>query len=147
MHHQLFLQIQKFKVLSNVFNVELTNTQQQLLKCIVDDWDYSCESSLVPKGHELNDILFVCEKISCESPIELAYYLSRKSYPSICYWCGYDQGLLESVLSYITSKYKFVFPLCNICQDKGKDFFAQVEIKTNTNTKSQKRKRNANNGL
>ncbi len=44
----------------------------------------------------------------------------------------------------MTSKYKFVFPLCSICQSKGKDFFAQVEIKTNTNAKSRKRKRNAN---
>ena len=61
------------------------------LKCIVVDWDYSCGSSLVPEDHELDNILFVCEKISCESPIELAYYSSHKNYPSISYWCGYDQ--------------------------------------------------------
>ena len=88
--------------------------------------------------------MFVHEKISCESPIELAYYSSRKNNPSICYWCGYDQKLLE-VPTYMTSKYKFVFPLCSICQSKGKEFFARVEIKTNTNAKSRKRKRSTNN--
>lgn len=48
------------------------------------------------------------------------------------------QGLLEFP-TYMTSKYKFVFPLCNICQSEGKNFFVRIEIKTNT--KGQKRKR------
>src|SRR5688500_17312108 len=92
----------------------LTNIQQSLFKCIIDDWDYSCGSSLVSKGHELYNVLFVREKISCESPIELAYYSSRKHNPSICYWCGCDQELLEVPTS-MTLKYKFVFPMCNVC--------------------------------
>jgi hypothetical protein len=115
----------------------LTNTQQSIFKCIVDDWDYSCGSSLVPESHELYNVLFVREKISCESPIELSYYSSRKNNPLVCYWCGCDQELLEFP-TYMTSKYKFVFPLCSICQSKGKDFFARIEIKTNT--KGQKKR-------
>ena len=118
----------------------LTNAQQSLFKCIIDDWDYSCGSSLIPKGHKLYNILFVYEKISCESPIELAYYSSRKNNLSINYWCGYDQELLEFPI-YMILKYKFVFPLCSIWQSKRKNFFAQIEIKTNINTKSQKKKR------
>ncbi|PKK63598.1 hypothetical protein RhiirC2_788663 [Rhizophagus irregularis] len=117
------------------------NTKQSIFKCIVDDWDYSCGFSLVPESHELYNVLFVYEKISCESPIELSYYSSRKNNPLVCYWCGCDQELLEFP-TYMTSKYKFVFPLCSICQSKEKDFFARIEIKTNT--KGQKRKRNTN---
>ncbi len=63
----------------------LNNTQQFLFKCIFDNWDYSCGSSFVPESHELYNILFVREKISCESPIELAYYSSRKNNPTIYY--------------------------------------------------------------
>jgi len=121
----------------------LNNTQQFLFKCIFNNWDYSCGSFFVSESQELYNILFIREKISCESPIELAYYSSRKNNPTIYYWYGYDQDLLDFP-TYMTSKYKFVFSLCSICQSKEKDFFAQVEIKTNTNAKSQKRKRNAN---
>ena len=116
----------------------LTAAQQSLFQRIVDDWDYSCGSPLVPESHELYNILFVREKISCESPIELSYYSSRKNNPPVCYWCGYDEGLVDFPM-HMTSRYKFVYPLCNICQSIGKDFFARVEIKTNT--KSRKRKR------
>ena len=63
----------------------LNNTQQSLFKCIFDDWDYSCGSSFVPESHKLYNILFVREKISCESPIKLAYYSSRNNNLSICY--------------------------------------------------------------
>ncbi|PKB94892.1 hypothetical protein RhiirA5_437835 [Rhizophagus irregularis] len=31
---------------------------QSIFKCIVDDWDYSCGSSLVPESHELYNVLF-----------------------------------------------------------------------------------------
>lgn len=81
-------------------------------------------------------ITFYCEKITCESPIELAYYSSRKNLIPVCYWCRYDQGLVD-ILMHMTSKYKFVFPLCSICQTSGKNFFGRIKIKTN----SQKRKR------
>src|ERR1051325_5829333 len=63
----------------------LTNMQQSSFKRIVDDWDYSCGSSLVPESHELYNFLFAREKISCELPIELAYFSSRKNNPSVCY--------------------------------------------------------------
>jgi len=91
---------------------------------------------LVPEDHALYNILFVREKITCESPIELAYYSSRKNYFPVCYWCGYEQGLVD-IPTHVLSKYKFVFPLCSICQAAGKEFFRRVEIKTNT----RKRKR------
>ena len=110
--------------------------QKSQFQHIIDEWDYSCGSPLIPEDHALYNVLFVREKITCESPIELAYYSSRKNFTSICYWCGYDQGLVD-IPTYMTSKYKFVFPLCNICQAADKNFFGRIEIKTN----SRKRKR------
>src|SRR5688500_2001209 len=91
----------------------------------------SCGLSFVPKSHELYNILFVRKKITCELPIELAYYSSRKNNAPVCYWCGYDQELIDFPAR-MTSKYKFIFSLYNICQNTGKDFFGRVEIKTNT---------------
>ena len=57
----------------------------------------------------------------------------------ICYWYGYEKELVD-ILTHVSSKYKFVFPLCNICQTVGKDFFRRIEIKINT----RKRKKNSN---
>ena len=114
----------------------LTATQKPEFQHITNDWDYSCGSTLVPEDHALYNILFAREKITCESPIELAYYSSRKNYFPVCYWCGYEQGLVD-IPTHVSSKYKFVFPLCSICQAAGKEFFRRVEIKTNT----RKRKR------
>jgi hypothetical protein len=117
----------------------LTAMQKSQFQHIINDWDYSCGSPLAPEDHALYNILFAREKISCESPIELAYYSSRKNHTPVCYWCGYDQELVD-IPTHMTSKYKFVFPLCNICQTAGKDFFGRIEIKVNT----RKRKRNSN---
>ena len=94
---------------------------------------------MVLEDHALYNILFAREKITCESPIKLAYYSSRKNYFPVCYWCRYEQGLVDILthVTHVSSKYKFVFPLCSICQAAGKEFFRRVEIKTNT----RKRKR------
>ena len=95
--------------------------QKSQFQHVINDWDYSCGSPLVSEDHALYDILFVREKISCESPIELAYYYSsRKNYTSVCY---------VDIPTHMTSKYKFVFPLCNICQTAEKDFFGRLKVK------------------
>ena len=54
--------------------------QKSQFQHIIDEWDYSCGSPLILKDHALYNVLFVREKITCESPIELAYYSSRKNF-------------------------------------------------------------------
>ncbi|CAG8754828.1 6128_t:CDS:2, partial [Racocetra persica] len=96
-----------------------------------NDWNYSCGSPFVPENHILYDEVFIREKISCETPIELAYYSCRKLNinSNICYWCGYNNELAEPPES-LKSKYKSLFPCCILCQNAGKEFFVCHEIKT-----------------
>ncbi|UZO26953.1 uncharacterized protein OCT59_019163 [Rhizophagus irregularis] len=99
----------------------------------IDNWDYSCGSPLVPEDHILYNKVFVREKISCETPMELAYYSCRKSNVNcdVCYWCGHDNELAVPSES-LKSKYKSLYPCCNLCRNAGKDIFVRGEIKTNT---------------
>ncbi|CAB5191509.1 unnamed protein product [Rhizophagus irregularis] len=99
----------------------------------IDDWDYSCGSPFVPKNNILYNKIFVREKISCEMPMELAYYSCRKSTNNgdTCYWCGHDNELVEPPES-LKLKYKSLFPCCTLCRSAGKDIFARGEIKTHT---------------
>lgn len=99
----------------------------------IDDWDYNCGSPFVPEDHILYNRIFVREKISCEMPMELAYYSCRKNNNSgdTCYWCGHDNELAEPPES-LKSKYKSLFPCCTLCRNAGKDIFVRGEIKTNT---------------
>ncbi|CAG8604645.1 19131_t:CDS:2, partial [Racocetra fulgida] len=108
----------------------------------INNWNYSCGSPFVPEDHILYNEVFVREKISCETPIELAYYSCRKSNinGNICYWCGYDNELAEPSES-LKSKYKSLFPCCTLCRDIGKEFFVRGEIKTHTKA-TKKRKVN-----
>ncbi len=98
----------------------------------IDNWDYSCGSPLVSENHILYNKVFVREKISCETPMELAYYSCRKAINNdVCYWCGHDNELAEPSEG-LRLKYKFLFPCCTLCRNAGKDIFARGEIKTHT---------------
>ncbi|CAG8688142.1 10366_t:CDS:1, partial [Funneliformis caledonium] len=107
-------------------NQALNTNEKKELYSIKEEMNYSYSASLVEENHEFYTKVFVCEKITCEIPIELAYYssiLRRSNYNSqICYWCGVDGGFVDLPIDK-TSKYKFVFPYCCWCLEKGKDFF------------------------
>lgn len=77
------------------------------------------------------------EKISCQSPMELAYYSSRKVKPERCYWCGSKDDLQVKPQNLIDS-YQLVYPLCDNCHDEGNDFYYRLAKKTN-NTSKRKR--------
>jgi hypothetical protein len=99
--------------------------------------NYTCGSSLVSENHILYNKLFVHEKITCETPIELSYYssMSRKQgLKKLCYWCEVDSGLADSPKN-LVARYKFVFPYCIWCLENGKNHFCRVEIKTNSKKK------------
>ncbi|PKC50842.1 hypothetical protein RhiirA1_485209 [Rhizophagus irregularis] len=79
----------------------------------------------------LTELLFVRVKISCDTPMEILYYSSRKSGNSdICYHCDTDSDFVDPPDS-IRTKYKIIYPLCQRCQDKGKEFNARMEVKVN----------------
>ncbi|GBC12012.2 hypothetical protein GLOIN_2v1791831 [Rhizophagus irregularis DAOM 181602=DAOM 197198] len=56
---------------------------------------------------------------------------NRKSGNSnICYHCDTDSDFVDPPDS-IRTKYKIIYPLCQRCQDKGKEFNARMEVKVN----------------
>jgi len=123
-------------------NQALNTNEKKELYSIKKAMNYSCGSLLVEESHEFYTKIFVHEKNTCETPIELAYYSSiscQSNHNSqICYWCGVDGDFVDPPIDK-TSNYKFVFPCCCWCLEKGKDFFCRIEIKTNKKTGGKKR--------
>ncbi|CAB4398618.1 unnamed protein product [Rhizophagus irregularis] len=117
----------------------LSQDEIQDFKQSLDTYDYSCGAPLFPDDHYLAELLFVRVKISCDTPMEILYYSSRKSGNSdICYHCGTDSDFVDPPDS-IRTKYKIIYPLCQRCQDKGKEFNARMEVKVNgSNSKRRK---------
>ncbi|UZO20186.1 uncharacterized protein OCT59_011442 [Rhizophagus irregularis] len=70
-------------------NSHLIEQQKQDLKLVLQTYTYTCGSLIFSDDHNLAQEIFVRVQISCDSPIELLYYSSKKigNIP-ICYWCG-----------------------------------------------------------
>ena len=83
--------------------------------------------------------IFVRIQISCNSPIELLYYSSKKTgNVQICYWCGADRDFITPPQS-LQETFKLVYPLCSACYESGKTFYKRLENKLNRKvTKKQK---------
>lgn len=117
----------------------LSQDEMQDFKQSLDVYDYSCGAPLFSDDHYLAEILFVRVKISCDTPVEILYYSSRKSGNfDICYYCGTDSDFVDPP-SILRTKYKIIYPLCQGCQDKGKEFSTRIEVKVNNNN-SKRRK-------
>ena len=108
------------------------------LQLAIQTWDYTCGAPIFPIDHPLYNIIFIREKISCQSPMELAYYSCRKVKPERCYWCGSEEDLQVKPQNLIDS-YQLVYPLCSNCYDEGNDFYYRLAIKTNNISKKRKR--------
>jgi hypothetical protein len=109
----------------------LSQDEIQDFKQSLDVYDYSCGAPLFPDDHYLAEKLFVRVKISCDTPVEILYYSSRKTGNfDICYYCGAESGFVNPS-DILKTKYKIIYPLCQGCQDKGKEFGTRLEIKVN----------------
>ena len=61
-----------------VFSNQALNTNEKKELCLIkEEMNYSCGYSLFEEDHEFYAKIFVREKITCETPIELAYYSSN----------------------------------------------------------------------
>jgi hypothetical protein len=109
----------------------LTREEQEDYQQALDSYSYSCGAPIFPDEHYLKEVVFVRTRISCDSPIEILYYSSRKSGNySICYYCGECEDLVTPPQS-LKECFKQTYPLCEGCQENGKEFYAKGEIKTN----------------
>jgi hypothetical protein len=109
----------------------LTCNEQEDYQQALDSYSYSCGAPIFPDDHYLKEVVFVRTRISCDSPIEILYYSSRKSGNySICYYCGEREDLITPPQS-LKERFKQIYPLCEECQENRKEFYAKGEIKTN----------------
>ena len=78
---------------------------------------YVCGSPLIPDSHPLAKDIYVRTSLSCDSPIERAYYSSSKTmkFPSVCAHCGNKDCAIPQHLS---EKFKVVLPICDLCTSK-----------------------------
>lgn len=110
---------------------------------------FSFDGSITPKGQrEIEDVMYSCgmglknsiftsTNISCNSPIENAYYLSRSANSKlICYHCGEDHILTNS---YKQNKknFKTVYPTCIRCSETGKKEFCAIPLNKKSNINKQ----------
>ncbi|GBC14058.2 hypothetical protein GLOIN_2v1767477 [Rhizophagus irregularis DAOM 181602=DAOM 197198] len=109
----------------------LNNEEQEDYQQALESYSYSCGAPIFPDDHYLSEVVFVCTRISCDSPIEILYYSSRKSgnYP-ICYYCGESESLVAPSQS-LKERFKQIYPLCEGCQGNEKEFYTKGKIKTN----------------
>ncbi|EXX55701.1 hypothetical protein RirG_223030 [Rhizophagus irregularis DAOM 197198w] len=109
----------------------LTCKEQEDYQQAMDLYSYSCGAPIFPDDHYLKEVVFVRTRISCDSPIEILYYSSRRSGNYIiCYYCGEREDLVTSSQS-LKERFKQIYPLCEGCQENGKEFYTKGEIKTN----------------
>ncbi|CAG8448841.1 5176_t:CDS:2, partial [Scutellospora calospora] len=67
-----YFQCRKIRCLYSKYALSAEN--KIVCQIAINNWNYSCGSLFVPENHILYDEVFVREKISYETPIELAYY-------------------------------------------------------------------------
>ncbi|CAG8585198.1 6158_t:CDS:1, partial [Dentiscutata heterogama] len=112
-------------------NKSLTDDEQSDYQQVLDSYSYSCGTPIFSEDHYLKEVIFVRTQISCDSPIEILYYSSYKvgNYP-ICYYCGNSDNLI-TLLQSLKERFKQIYPLYEICQENGKNFYTKAAIKTN----------------
>jgi len=106
----------------------LNDSDFELLQMAMETFVYTCGSPIVPEDHPLYNKIFVRMNLTCNSPIEQVYYSSKVEHSQICYYCGEEENLVEPSQE-ILSQFQIVYPLCEVCQEKGKDFFTKHKIK------------------
>ncbi|CAB4435728.1 unnamed protein product [Rhizophagus irregularis] len=108
---------------------QLTEQDGLEIRHAIENWPYTCGSTVFPQDHNLFDKVFVREKICCKTPMEFTYYSCRKVHSDRCYHCGSTDDLQDKPDS-LMEKYKSILSLCAGCQDKGLDFFCRMPIQT-----------------
>jgi hypothetical protein len=117
----------------------LKKEQISVLQLKIDDTDFTCEmEGWIPLSHELKNIIFIRQSLSCDSPIESGYYSSRLKKSPICYYCGKNNSLVEASDDLLNG-YQSVYPLCSNCQLSGHSFHTWGKKKVWESTKKRKR--------
>ncbi|POG73949.1 hypothetical protein GLOIN_2v1874019 [Rhizophagus irregularis DAOM 181602=DAOM 197198] len=88
---------------------------------------YTCGSPIVPENHPLYNKVFVRMNLACDSPIEQTYYSCRIEHSQVCYYCGEEDNLINPSPE-VLSRFRTVYPLCEVCQKNGVTFFTKGKL-------------------
>jgi len=95
---------------------KLTERQQIQLICMVSENDYTCGSFVTEPGSSLHNKVHVRLGLTCETPVELAFYRSSFARTDMCCLCASADADINEELK---KRFKTVLPICRSCTDKG----------------------------
>ncbi|PKY36741.1 hypothetical protein RhiirB3_460070 [Rhizophagus irregularis] len=93
----------------------------------METFAYTCGSPIVPENHPLYNKVFVRMNLACDSPIEQTYYSCRIEHSQVCYYCGEENNLINPSPE-VLSRFRTVYPLCEVCQKNGVTFFTKGKL-------------------
>jgi hypothetical protein len=99
----------------------LTERQQTTVITSMSEYDFSCGAVLLPPSNPLHGKVMTRSSLTCESPVELAYYSSGLGQTDLCCCCC-NAGEVNQELK---KSYKTVLPLCQECASDGKEPITQ----------------------
>ena len=104
-----------------------------LLAVALSEYEYSCGSNLIPPSCEsLLQELTLNAHLTCQQPIEVAYYGSDVGRKDLCCRCGGVNGVVDPDLK---KKFKTVLPICDACIADKKVAVTQRPYGKTKNTK------------
>ena len=104
-------------------NKKLSSRQEVLLAVTLSEYEYSCGSELFPPNEaSILQSLTIKSHLSCNQPIEVAYYGSDVGRKDLCAYCASANAHKDAAL---TKKFKTVLPICEACIADGKDVVTQ----------------------
>jgi hypothetical protein len=102
---------------------KLTERLQYSLAVGISEWEYSCGSPLLPPSNPLYTSVMCRSSLTCETPVEIAYYRSGLGVPNICCYCCGESD--DTNARELCKKFKTVLPICNDCINSGKNVITQ----------------------
>ena len=126
----------RYRLLSNRVASTILCHQCGKVRCV-----FSLNGSISSKGQrEIEDAFFCCgmelksgsiytsTQLSCRSPIENAYYISRPANgKNVCYHCGGDH-IMSVSFQQKKKMFKTVYPVCSLCKTNGKKEFCAIPL-------------------
>ena len=95
---------------------QLSSSAIQFVEGVAKDYLYLCGSNL-PSVCETEDLPVVREGINCNSPVDFAYYSSKK-FKYVCALCGSDNDC--TIDDDLKKEFQTVLPLCRDCVSSHK---------------------------
>lgn len=94
---------------------------------------YVCGSPIFPESHPLFESIRIRTSVTCESPIERAYYSNKSlKLPPLCVHCGEKECSIPDELQ---QQFKQVLPICSGCSEKKLKPITYMPIKIGTKRK------------